>query len=188
MNTLATIFARTALAAALVLAGSGAGLASSQPAGANLPLASSLIAAGGGAGSYSTVRAFDAMIGDNAVLSDQRQLATNFGQANADRFVHMFDYAIADAWQVAGKDDVSMPAPSQTGGQTLAAQLVQAGVTNGGITFDTDTFFTQLFGSKIASQVQADVNAKYGAGAWTNFSRLSGEFFHNIGQTVGVNV
>ncbi len=162
--------------------------AAPPPPGANLTLASSLIASGGGPGSYSTVRAFNAMIGENAVLANQQQLATAYGQTNADRFVHMFDYAIADAWQLAGKNNLSIPPPAQTGGQGLATQLVQAGVTNGGITFDNDTFFTSLFGAKIASQVAADVNAKYGAGAWTNFSRMSGQFFHNIGQTVGMNV
>ncbi|HTZ54158.1 MAG TPA: hypothetical protein VMB20_03780 [Candidatus Acidoferrum sp.] len=167
-----------------------AALLAAAPAatGANLTLASSLIASGGGPGSYSTVRAFDAMIGADAVLTNQRQLTTNYGQTNADQFVHMFDYAIADAWQLAGKDNISIPPPAQTGGQALATQLVQAGVTNGGITFDNDTFFTQLFGAKIAGQVQNDINAKYGAGAWTNFSRMSDQFFHNIGQTVGMNV
>ena len=162
--------------------------AAPPPPGANLTLASSLIASGGGPGSYSTVRAFNAMIGENAVLANQQQLATAYGQTNADRFVHMFDYAIADAWQLAGKDNVSIPPPAQTGGQSLAMQLVQAGVTTGGITFDNDTFFTSLFGTKIAGQVAADVNAKYGAGSWTNFSRMSGQFFHDIGQTVGMNV
>jgi len=134
------------------------------------------------------VRAFDAMIGPDAVLTNQRQLTTNYGQTNADMFVHMFDYAIADAWQLAGKDNVSIPPPAQTGGQALATELVQAGVANGGITFDNDTFFNSLFGKKIAGQVAADVNAKYGAGSWTNFSRMCDQFFHDIGQTVGMNV
>lgn len=163
-------------------------LAAAPPPGANLTLASSLIASGGGPGSYSTVRAFDAMIGPDAVLANQKQLSTTYGQTNADLFVHMFDYAIADAWQLAGKNNVSIPPPAQTGGQGLATQLITAGVASGGITFDTDTFFTSLFGSKITAQVSADVNAKYGSGSWTNFSRMSGQFFHNIGQTVGMNV
>ncbi len=176
MKLLVTLLCATLLAAA------------PPPPGANLTLASSLIASGGGPGSYSTVRAFNAMIGEDAVLADQRQLATAYGQTNADRFVHMFDYAIADAWQLAGKDNLSIPPPAQTGGQGLATLLVQAGVASGGITFDNDTFFTSLFGTKIAGQVAADVNAKYGSGSWTNFSRMSGQFFHNIGQTVGMNV
>jgi hypothetical protein len=174
MNTLAKILLGVALIAAAP--------------NANLSLASSLIASGGGPGSYSTVRAFDAMIGSDAVLANERQIAVSFGQSNEDHFVHMFDYAIADAWQLAGKDNVSIPPPAQTGGQALATQLVQAGIVSGGITFDNDTFFTQLFGAKIAGQVQADINAKYGAGAWTNFSRMTDQFFHNIGQTVGMNV
>jgi hypothetical protein len=176
MKLLATLLCTVLLAAA------------PPPPGANLTLASSLIASGGGPGSYSTVRAFNAMIGEDAVLANQRQLATAFGQTNAGLFVHMFDYAIADAWQLAGKNNLSVPPPSQAGGQALATQLVQTGVANGGITFDNDTFFTGLFGSKIAGQVQLDINAKYGAGSWTNFSRMSDQFFHNIGQTVGMNV
>jgi hypothetical protein len=176
MKLLATLLCASLLAAA------------PPPPGANLSLASSLIASGGGPGSYSTVRAFNAIVGQDALLANQHQLATAFGQTNADLFVHMFDYAIADAWQLAGKDNVSIPAPTQTGGQSLATQLVQTGVANGGITFDNDTFFTGLFGSKIASQVELDINAKYGAGSWTNFSRMSDQFFHNIGQTVGMNV
>jgi hypothetical protein len=187
MNTLAKLLLGTALAIGVIFWSAAAG-ASPAASGANLSLASSLIASGGGPGSYSTVRAFTAMIGPDAVLANERQISTTYGQSNEDHFVHMFDYAIADAWQLAGKNNVSIPPPAQTGGQALATQLVQAGVTNGGITFDTDTFFTQLFGSKIAGQVQADINAKYGAGAWTNFSRMSGQFFHNIGQTVGMNV
>jgi hypothetical protein len=162
--------------------------AAPPPPGANLSLASALIASGGGPGSYSTVRAFNAMIGQDAVAANQRQLATQFGQTNADLFVHMFDYSIADAWQLAGKNNVAIPPASQSGGQALATQLVQVGVATGGITFDNDTFFSGLFGAKIASQVQADINAKYGAGAWTNFSRMSDQFFHNIGQTVGKDV
>jgi hypothetical protein len=99
----------------------------------------------------------------------------------------MFDYAIADAWQLAGKNNVSLPPASQTGGQALATQLVQAGVGAGG-TFDTTRMLTSLFGDKIASQVMADLNAKYGAGASDNFARMASQFFHTIGQTVGMNV
>jgi hypothetical protein len=154
---------------------------------ANLSLASSLIASGGGPGSYSTVRAFDAMIGSDAVLANERQIGASYGQTNEDRFVHMFDYAIADAWQLAGKNNVSLPPPSGVTGQALATQLVQAGVGAGG-TFDATRMLAALFGDKIATQVMADLNAKYGAGASDNFDRMADQFFHNIGQTVGMNV
>ncbi|HUN30119.1 MAG TPA: hypothetical protein VMV65_09960 [Alphaproteobacteria bacterium] len=173
MNILATLLAGVMLASAA--------------SGANLSLASSLIASGGGPGSYSTVRAFDAMIGPDAVLASEKQIAADYGQTSEDRFVRMFDYAISDAWQLAGKDNVSLPPPSQTGGQALATQLVQAGVGAGG-TFDATRMFTSLFGSEIASQVMADLNVKFGAGASADFARTADQFFHNIGQTVGMNV
>jgi len=168
---------------AVLLAASLAGAAGS----ANLNLASSLISSGGGPGSYSTVRAFDAMIGPDAVLANERQIATTFGQSSEDQFVRMFDYAIADAWQLAGKDNVSIPAPSGSTGQALATQLVQAGVGAGG-TFDASRMFTSLFGDEIAGQVMADLNTKFGPGASNNFDRMADQFFHNIGQSVGMNV
>jgi hypothetical protein len=186
MKTLAKLIVGTALAVGVIFWAAAAG-ASPAASGANLSLASSLIASGGGPGSYSTVRAFNAMIGPDAVLANERQIATTYGQTNEDRFVHMFDYAIADAWQLAGKNNVSLPPASQTGGQALATQLVQAGVGAGG-TFDTTRMLTSLFGDKIASQVMADLNAKYGAGASDNFARMASQFFHTIGQTVGMNV
>jgi len=134
MKTFAKLIAGTALAVGVIFWAAAAG-ASPAAGGANLSLASSLIASGGGPGSYSTVRAFNAMIGEDAVLANERQIATTYGQTNEDRFVHMFDYAIADAWQLAGKNNVSLPPASATGGQALATQLVQAGVAQGG-TFD----------------------------------------------------
>ncbi len=186
MNTLAKLTLGTALAVGIIF-WSAAADASSVASGANLSLASSLIASGGGPGSYSTVRAFNAMIGEDAVLANEQQIAVSFGQTNEDRFVRMFDYTIADAWQLAGKNNVSLPPAAQTAGQGLATQLVQAGVGAGG-TFDATRMLTSLFGDKIATQTMADLNAKYGPGASDNFDRMADQFFHNIGQTVGMNV
>jgi hypothetical protein len=146
----------------------------------NLNLASSLIASGGGPGSYSTVRAFSGMVGQDAVLADQRQLAGANGQDAANRFVPMFDYAIADAWQLAGKYNVSMPqTPTGPGTPALAAQLVQAGESPGG-SFDSGTFFAQLFGDKIAEQMFQDLDAKFGSGSSTAFARMTTQFFTNL--------
>ncbi|HTC29717.1 MAG TPA: hypothetical protein VK702_03260 [Candidatus Acidoferrum sp.] len=186
MNTLAKLLSGIALVAGILFASTTASAAPAA-AGANLSLASSLIASGGGPGSYSTVRAFDAMIGSDAVLANERQIATTYGQSNEDHFVHMFDYAIADAWQLAGKNNVSLPPPSGVTGQVLATQLLQAGI-GPGSTFDAARMLTSLFGDKIATQVMADLNAKYGAGASDNFDRMADQFFHDIGQSVGMNV
>ena len=146
----------------------------------NLNLASSLIASGGGPGSYSTVRAFNGMVGQDAVLADQRQLAAENGKDDANRFVSMFDYAIADAWQLAGKYNVSIPqTPVGPATPALAAQLLQAGERPGG-TFDTGTFFAQLFGDKIAEQIFQDIDAKFGPGSSMTFGRMTAEFFTNL--------
>ena len=67
MKTFAKLIAGTALAVGVIFWAAAAG-ASPAASGANLSLASSLIASGGGPGSYSTVRAFNAMIGPDAVL------------------------------------------------------------------------------------------------------------------------
>jgi hypothetical protein len=175
MKLLATLLCTILLAAA------------PAPPGANLSLASSFIASGGGPGSFSSVRAFNALVGADAVIANQRQLVAAYGQDNANQFIHVFDYAIADAWQLAGKHNVSIPPAAQSGGQGLATQLVQAGIGNG-TTFDNDVFFTGLFGSKIAGQVALDVNAKFGASSWTTFGEMSDQFFRTIGQAVGMKV
>ena len=105
MKLLVTLLCATLLAAA------------PPPPGANLTLASSLIASGGGPGGHlDRARVHDDRRRRRA---DEHQLATAYGQTNADRFVHMFDYAIADAWQLAGKNNLSIPPPAQTGGQAL---------------------------------------------------------------------
>jgi hypothetical protein len=175
MKLLATLLCTVLLAAA------------PAPPGANLPLASSFIASGGGPGSFSSVRAFNALVGADAVIANQRQLVAAYGQDKANQFVQIFDYAIADAWQLAGRSNISIPAPAQTGGQALATQLVQAGI-GSGTTFDNDVFFTGLFGSRIAGQVALDVNAKFGPGSWIDFGEMADQFFRTIGQTVGMKV
>lgn len=82
MKMLAMIFASVLLLAVV-------------PAGANLNLASSLIATGGGAGSYSTIRAFDSMVGLDTVLTNQNMLA-------ADNFARMADQFFTNIGQTVG--------------------------------------------------------------------------------------
>jgi hypothetical protein len=176
MKLLATLLTTVLLAAA------------PPPPGANLALASSFIASGGGAGNFSAVRSFNAMVGADAVIANQRQLANAYGQDKANQFIQIFDYAIADAWRLAGRNNISIPAPTETGGQALATQLVQAGIGNGGTTFDNDVFFTGLFGPKISGQVAVDVNARFGSGTWINFGEMADQFFRTMGQTVGMKL
>jgi hypothetical protein len=150
-----------------------------------LSLASSLIASGGGPGSYSTVRAFSGMVGQENVLADQHQLALMDGQDNADHFIPMFDYAVGDAWRLAGKNNLTMPPPQAMQGRALAAQLLQAGMQHG--QFDTTIFFSQLFGEKIAAQIFTDVDTHYGPGSSVTFARMGNHFFTGVGSLLANN-
>src|SRR5690348_16379235 len=64
-----------------------------------LDVTAAFIKAGGGAGSFSTVRAFSSMIGDTVLQSELAKLRTRFGARATDRFVHVFDFAMSDAWK-----------------------------------------------------------------------------------------
>lgn len=178
MNTLGKLLSGIIVTIALLLPAQGAG-ATSAANGADLGLASSLIATGGGAGSFSTIRAFDRMVGPDTTLSLENRLATAEGQGNANQFVSMFDYAINDAWRLAGVNNVSMPSATENGGVGLAQQLVQAGTVNNG-TFSGSIFFQNLFGSTIASEIMADLNQHFGPGSSVQFDRMSGQFFHDL--------
>jgi hypothetical protein len=181
----------TALAAVIAFAAStGIGAAAAPPpivGPPNLGLASSLIASGGGPGSYSTVRAFDAMIGPDAFLNEEHKLTLAYGDTSAGQFVEMFDYAMADAWKLAGKNDLRMPPPAQSGGQALASELIRAGITRDG-TFHSAQFFIALFGPAVAVQLMDDINERYGPGSAAAFDRMGNQFFYDVAQAVGTNV
>ena len=169
------------LAACLATAAAAApAQASAAAGGVDIGLASSLIASGGGPGSYSTIRAFDAMVGPNAVLAQEQKLAAQYGQPAADQFVQMFDYAISDAWRLAGEDNVVMPAATESGGAALAEELTQAGTGTSG-TFHDGRFFDRLFGSQIAAQIMTDLDRHFGAGSSAKFESMSGLFFEGLG-------
>jgi hypothetical protein len=177
-----------ALAVGLVLAASFRGEAAPANLFApDLRLASSLIASGGGPGNFSTVRAFNTMIGPDALVAEQDKLASIYGRRNAGMFVDTFDFAMADAWRLAGAHDMSMPPPSEADGQTLAAQLVRAG-TNADGTFNSAELFIVLMGPVVATQLMADINQRFGPGSALTFTRIGNQFFYDVAQTVGANV
>jgi hypothetical protein len=172
-----------AFATAATLATSGFARASAPDAA----LASAFIGSGGGAGSFSMVRAFDRMLGPSPMLTAERQMRTRYGQTQADRFVRMFNFAIADAWTVASKRNVRFPnAPSTTASSALARHLLEAGTRNG--TFRTLSLFDALFTPPVASQVMTDLDARYGPGSFLSFLRMGNRFFYDVGRDVDVNV
>src|SRR5579863_2515323 len=83
---------------------------------ADLPVAADFIQAGGGPGSFSIIRAWDNMIGAGALQVDLTKLTSVYGRHATSQFVRIFDFAMADAWDRAGMDNVDMPPPNGSGG------------------------------------------------------------------------
>ncbi len=187
MNTLLKAALACALGAGIV--DPSAAVAASMNGGLpDVNLASTFIGSGGGAGSFSTVRAFDRMLGANAMLTQETQLRAMYGQHQTDQFVHMFDYAMADAWTVASRQNVKLPnAPSSSATPALAHELLKAGTGTDG-TFRTLLLFDDLFTRPVASQVMNDLNTRYGSGSSSTFLRIANRFFYDVGQNVGTNI
>lgn len=160
-------------------------LADATSAGAaNLSVGAGLIKAGGGAGSFSMVRAWDNMIGPVALQEDLTQLTTLYGQTATDGFVNIFNFAIADAWEHAGLDNLSMPEATANGGRQLALAVLQAGKAPDG-RFWTGHLLGHVLSPPVYSQVTSDIDARYGLLADDQFRKVSNEFLNLVALQVG---
>jgi len=156
------------------------GLTFGSPAAAPVPAsgtAGALVAAGGGAGSFSTVRAFGSILGDDAVQRELIAIRNRSTTRARDQFIQVFDFAVSDAWTRAGQDNVTVPDSSQRG-RDLGLALYNAGMQGGG--FSGDFFFATLFTSKVWSDVKRDIDAKFGAGTSETFTGNVGAMFSDV--------
>ena len=174
---------RTSSIIALTLAGAlAAGLpAQAQGTTTDLSVTSNFIEAGGGAGSFSMVRAWDNMIGPDALQGALTSLATTYGPSAKDQFVDIFDFAIADAWIRAGMDNVRMPQATGMGGPQLAMSLYRAGIAPNG-SFGAGYLLEHLLTPRVYFQVTNDIYMKYGPDAAAQFNRADDQFFEDIGK------
>lgn len=145
-------------------------------------LTGALYAAGGGAGSFSTVRALNSMFGAPTVQGEMQRLQDQFGDTSA--FISMFDFAMDDAWQKAGKDDVAVSKASDLTGEQLATAVVSAGTQHR--VFTVQRLFSSLFPPQVAADVLLDLDVKYGADASKNFKSMANSFFTDTGASLGV--
>jgi hypothetical protein len=143
-------------------------------------------AAGGGPGGFSIVRATKRMIGEDQLQSEMQQLASEYGQENADLFPHLFDYAINDAWVRAGKDNVMIPPFGSHEGRALAIDLIRDGTAPDG-TFRTGYLLDHTLTAKVRAQVIGDMISRYGIEQTTTFDRMANQFFFDMSQTLGGN-
>lgn len=175
---------KTLLTAALAILVLGA--APAYTGAPDVTLASEFIGSGGGAGSFSAIRAFDRMIGGDAVLAQEQSLRAAFGAAPTDRFVREFSYAVSDAWTTASQMNVKLPnAPSSGGDSALARMIVRAGITPSG-TFSTTYLFSHLFSAAVTSNVMQDIDTRFGAGSSASFAQMGDRFFAGVARTVNV--
>ncbi len=152
MNT--KLYVLTLILATLASASTAAATISSSGVGG------ALIAAGGGPGSFSTVRAFGSIVGSDATQSELTAIRNRSTTKARDRFIRTFDFAVADAWERAGQENVSIPDSAQRG-RELGRALFEAGLQGGA--FSGDAFFATLFTPK----VWADVRRVKGGGRRT---------------------
>jgi hypothetical protein len=150
----------------------------------DLPVAADLIQAGGGAGSFSMVRAWDNIIGTDVLQGELSNLTDMYGKPAADQFVHIFDFAMADAWMRAGQDDVKMPQATGTIGRPLAFTMLRDGKSPDG-TFWTGYMLEHILTQRVYTQVSSDIDNKYGPDANAQFNRVSNQFFKDVAQQIG---
>lgn len=175
MNTQLSL--KTALLALCGLLLLGAG-----PTSPSLPVTAAFITAGGGAGSFSMVRAFDTMIGNDALQSELQTLRDKYGNHDVDRFVHQMDFAISDGWERAGQDDVKIPAASSDTGKDLLRDMIKAGTTSSG-RFQMSKMMDALLTARVHGQVASDLSARYGQDAVANLERIGTQFFSDLAQS-----
>ncbi len=145
-------------------------------------LTGAFYAAGGGAGSFSTIRALNEMFGAPVVQGEMQRLQDQFGDTSG--FIGMFDFAMDDAWQKAGKADVAVSKSSDLAGPQLASAIVSAGTQRR--TFTVQRLFSSLFPPQVAADVLLDLDVKYGADAGKNFKAMANSFFTDTGESLGV--
>ncbi|MDQ2679607.1 MAG: hypothetical protein M3Y21_01095 [Candidatus Eremiobacteraeota bacterium] len=148
-----------------------------------LSITSAFLQAGGGPGSFSTVRALGSMFGQDEVSNEFAKLKTQYGQTRADQFVKTSDFAVRDAFEWAGKDNLKFPASAAFGGSNLGLALEKSGETNRILW--TGYLLDKLFTHKITMQVMADIDAKFGTIANSDYHRISNQLFYDLNQSLG---
>lgn len=166
----------------LITAATAAAASAGEPP--MLSVGSAFVDAGGGPGSFSSVRASEAMFGQRTVQHEFVRLRRAYGARNLNRFVKIYDFAVNDAWQRAGQDNVGFPPPASLAGKTLALALVKAG-TSGHDTFSFGRMLGTALTPRVAHQVTRDITARFGAAAEARFSRMADAAFVDFARTLG---
>jgi hypothetical protein len=187
MGSIMTTFALTLAAIGLGTRATWAYEASSSFGGpayvgsADLPVEADLIQAGGGPGSFSMIRAWDNMIGADAMQTDLTRLTNRYGRHATDQFVRIFDFAVSDAWDRDGMDNIGIPTPSSSSGRVLALAILGAARAPGGQLW-MKYLFGHILSPEVYSQVSTDIDNAYGVHDDARFNRMTDRFLGYVAE------
>jgi hypothetical protein len=143
----------------------------------------SFVAAGGGPTDFSTAKALTALVGPDLTNREVAKLNAQYGKANVDLFIVVFNYAVQDAAAIAIKNGVQFPTPTMSGHE-LAAQLVKDGTTQDGV-FWTGYMLDHLVTHPIHDQTMMDIDKKFSPAADANYHKISNQALYDISQALG---
>jgi hypothetical protein len=143
----------------------------------------SFVVAGGGPTNFSTAKALTALVGADLTTAEVGKLTKQYGKANVDSFITVFNYAVDDAAAIAIKDGVKFPQPMTTGHE-LAAQVVKDGTTPDGV-FWTGYMLDHLVTHPIHDQVMGDIDKKFSPVADANYHKISNQAMYDLAQALG---
>jgi hypothetical protein len=157
--------------------------ASSSPPDA--ATAAAFYLAGGTPGNFSSIRALNAAIGEDAMTAEVAKLRTQYGSGTIDQFQKVFDFAMNDGWERAGQNNVAFPSPAPTlAGTDLTNALLQAATASDG-TLATATMLNNLLTPTVHGLVMSDIATKFGPTAGSDFHKIGNQLLYDIAQKAG---
>ncbi len=145
-----------------------------------LDVTASLVKAGGGADNFSIATALTSMVGAKTTGAEVKKLTKQYGKKRVDRFIKVFDFAVADSLTIATKAGVTLPEGSLSGTK-LAGTLVTAGQDKNG-TFWTGFLLDKAVTHGIHVQVMKDIEKKWGMDADKDYHRISNQAHYDLGK------
>jgi hypothetical protein len=144
-----------------------------------LGVTASIVKAGGGPGHFSTAKAITTIVGPDLTKGEVTKLSKQYSKARIDRFLMVFDYAIADSLKIATAAGVKLPAGTMMG-KPLGEALVKAGMAKDG-TFYTELLLDKAVSHKIHMQVMDDIEKKWGVDVDKDYHRIANQAYYDLG-------
>lgn len=156
-----------------------AALADSSPGKStqNPALLAAIVSLGGGADHFNAGTFRRAL---STSPDEDKNLRTEVGSANVDRFDEVFTYVVVDALSTMKRTGTVLPAPTSSDPKVVASALYKAGVQGG--SFDVEHCFDTLFSPAIHDHAMLAVGRKYGAAGETAYHSVFGRLVQDTGK------